>query len=63
MEHKGIHYQVVQTTHPTGFKWTVELQDGRTKTGGSLSRPMAIRLAMIAIDRALEASSKVPRDA
>src|SRR5438874_420826 len=37
MNHKGIQYQVVQTANPTGFKWTVNLDDNRIKTGVSCS--------------------------
>jgi hypothetical protein len=31
MVHKGIQYTVVQTAAPTGWKWTVQLPNGRTK--------------------------------
>ncbi len=56
MEHKGVHYFVVQTANPTGWKWTVELSDGRTKTGNeNFSRESAVRKAKIAIDKAVDA--------
>jgi hypothetical protein len=58
MEHKGIEYQVVQTANPTGWKWTVNLDEGRTKTGVSFSRGHAIFYAINAIDRAL---SELPK--
>jgi hypothetical protein len=58
VEHKGIQYQVVQTANPTGFKWTVHLDDSRTKTGVSYSRGNAIFHAVRAIDRAVSASAK-----
>jgi hypothetical protein len=57
MEHKGVQYQVVQTANPTGWKWTVELGNGRTKTGDTFSRVNGIRLALLAIDRAVATSS------
>jgi hypothetical protein len=58
MEHKGIQYQVVQTASPTGWKWTIQLADGRTRTGTSFSRGHAIFYAINAIDLALSASAK-----
>lgn len=61
MEYKGIQYSVLRTANPTGFKWTVELPNGRTRTGDSRSRPSAIRLAITTIDRALQASTKMTR--
>jgi hypothetical protein len=42
MEHKGIEYQIVQTAHPTGWRWIVYLDDGQTKMGVSASRHYAI---------------------
>jgi hypothetical protein len=53
MEHRGIQYQVVQTASPTGWKWTVQLADGRTRTGVSFSRGHAIFYAINVIDLAL----------
>jgi hypothetical protein len=58
MEHKGVQYQVVQTANPTGWKWTVQLAEGRTKTGVSFSRGHAIFYAINAIDRALSDQPK-----
>jgi hypothetical protein len=54
MEHRGIQYQVVQTANPTGWKWTIELAGGRTKTGASFSRGNAIFNAVRAIDNAIK---------
>ena len=53
MEHKGIQYRVVQTANPTGFRWTVEFDDNRTKTGTCSSRGNAIFKAARAIENAL----------
>jgi hypothetical protein len=58
MEHKGIEYQVVQTANPTGWKWTVQLPDGRIKTGVSFSRGHATFYAINAIERALSEKAK-----
>ena len=58
MDHKGIQYQVVQTANPTGFKWTVNLDDNRIKTGVSCSRGNPIFKAVRAIERALSASAR-----
>jgi hypothetical protein len=53
MEHKGVPYQVVQTANPTGWRWTVEFDDGRTRTGTSFSRGNAIFTAIRAIEKVL----------
>ena len=58
MEHKGIQFQVVQTANPTGFKWTVNLNENKTKTGVSSSKGNAIFQAVSFIDRALHALVK-----
>jgi hypothetical protein len=58
MEHKGIEYQVVQTASPTGWRWTIHLDDGRTKTGVSHSKSVAILDAEKAIGKALSAAPK-----
>jgi hypothetical protein len=58
MEYKGIQYEVIQTTNPTGWKWIVQLDGGRTKTGLSISREYAIFDATNAIEKALSASDK-----
>jgi hypothetical protein len=54
MEHRGIQYQVVETADPRGWKWTVQLTDGSTKTGVSFSRGHAVFYAICAIDLALK---------
>jgi hypothetical protein len=58
MEHRGIQYQVEETASPTGWKWTVQLADGRTRTGVSFSRGHAIFYAINAIDLALSEPPK-----
>jgi hypothetical protein len=55
MEHKGIPYQIVQTASPRGWRWTVQLDDDRTKTGTSFSKGTAIFQAVTVIDKALGA--------
>lgn len=52
MEYKGIQYDVVQTASPTGFKWTVQLDGERTRTGVAYSKAEAISTAERAIDKA-----------
>ena len=59
MQYRGIEYQVAQTADPIGWKWTVLLDDERTKTGAGYSRASAIALAQRAIDKAL--ASAEPR--
>jgi hypothetical protein len=58
IEHRGIQYQIVQTASPTGWKWTVQLDGGRTKTGLSCSEQYAIFDAANAIEKALSAVPK-----
>ena len=57
VEHKGVQYQVVETASPTGWKWTVQLADGRTITGVSFSRGHAIFYAINAIDKVLNGTT------
>jgi hypothetical protein len=58
MEYRGIQYHLVQTANPTGFLWTMHLDEKKTKTGVSFSRENAIFNAMRAIDKALGAQPK-----
>lgn len=51
MEYKGIEYQVVQTANPTGWRWTVWMDERQPKTGEGHSRTAAVALAQIAIDK------------
>jgi hypothetical protein len=53
MEHRGVPYQVVQTASPTGWKWTVEFDDGTTRTGITFSKGNAIFHAVRTINKAL----------
>jgi hypothetical protein len=54
MDHKGVAYQLVQSLSPEGWRWTVELEDGRRKTGVVMSRAMAIQHAINVIDKAIK---------
>jgi hypothetical protein len=42
MEYRTIQYQVVQTASPTGFKWTVHLDEVQTRTGVSHAMKSAV---------------------
>jgi hypothetical protein len=53
MQYRGIEYQVVQTANPTGWKWTIQFDSKRVKTGAGYNRTSAIALAQRAIDKAL----------
>jgi len=53
MQYKGIEYQVVQTANPTGWKWTVQLDATRTKSGTSYSMKFAALEAQRKIDKEL----------
>ena len=54
MEHNRVLYRVVQTANPTGWKWTVDLDAGRKKSGVAHSRESAILGAVRVIDRLRE---------
>jgi hypothetical protein len=59
MEHKGVEYLIVQTADPTGWKWTVHLDETRNLTGVSPTREGAVFQARRAIDQALPARPRV----
>jgi hypothetical protein len=59
MEHRGIEYQIVQTANPTGWRWTVQLNEYSLRTGTSYSKGNAIFKAVNAIDDALATVSQV----
>jgi hypothetical protein len=54
MQHKGVQYEVVETANPSGWKWTVQLADDRTKTGVSCSKAHAALYAINAIELTLK---------
>ena len=58
MEHKGLRYEVLQMTHPSGWKWIVHLSAIKTQTGFCRSKDVALFAATRAIDKALEAEKK-----
>jgi hypothetical protein len=58
MEYKGVEYEVLQTSNPTGWKWIVRLETGRHKSGISFSRPMAVTSAKHAIEKILKALAR-----
>ena len=51
MTYKGFEYSIVQTACPTGWRWTVQLDIERIKTGISYSKGNAIFQAVRAIDQ------------
>lgn len=56
MEFKRFNYTVVQTTHPTGWKWTVWLDEKRTRSGTAFSRASAVVFAQQAIEKIIKGS-------
>jgi hypothetical protein len=54
MEYRGIEYSVVQTANPSGWKWTVVLDEKKTRTGDSWSRAAAILDAEGTITKAIK---------
>jgi hypothetical protein len=63
MEHRGIEYQIVQTASPTGWRWTVQLNEYKSRTGTSYSKGNAIFNAVNAIDKALGIGSSLALEA
>jgi hypothetical protein len=59
MQYRDVEYQVVQTSNPTGWKWTVQFDGKRSTTGTGFNRIHAIALAQRAIDKAIKASMSV----
>jgi hypothetical protein len=57
MQHKGVQYQVGKTANPSGWKWTVQLTEGCTKTGVSYTRGHAIFYAINAIELTLKCAT------
>ena len=51
-------YSLVQTASPTGWRWTVQLDGSRSRTGESHRRETAISAAFAAIDTALKAAPR-----
>jgi hypothetical protein len=55
MQYKGVEYSVVQLTEGAGWRWEVELADGKSKSGVTpVSRAVAIKQAEHEIDRILK---------
>ena len=54
MQYKGVQYRVVQTANPTGWKWTVQLDATRTRSGTSYSMKSAVLEAERKIDKELK---------
>jgi hypothetical protein len=53
MQYKDIEYQVVRTANPTGWKWTVQLDAMRARSGTSHSMKSAVLEAQRKIDKDL----------
>jgi hypothetical protein len=58
MEHKGVRYELLQTAHPSGWKWVAHVSATKQTTGFSSSKDLAIHAAKRAIEKALEAEEK-----
>ena len=58
MEHRGKEFQVVQTANPSGWRWTVQMNAYRSRTGTSYSKGNAIFKAVNVIDKALAMGNK-----
>ena len=54
MEYKGVEYSVVQLTEGSGWRWELNLGEGKSKSGVTrVSRAVAIKHARYEIDRVL----------
>jgi hypothetical protein len=60
MEYKGIHFNVVQTSYPYGWRWTVLLDNGQTKSGTERNHAWAVNVALRVIT---EARAREPGEA
>jgi hypothetical protein len=58
MEHRGVRYELVQMTSPSGWKWIAHLGPTKMQTGFSRSKDIAAFAATRAIDKALKAATK-----
>jgi len=58
MEYRGSEYVVVQTANPTGWKWIVNIDGKRIKTGRGLNRALAIVCAEKIIDEYIRTRSE-----
>jgi hypothetical protein len=63
MEHRGFQYRILQTASPTGFKWLVELPNGKTKSGTAISRCSAMTRAVVTIEKVLKTCERMPCEA
>jgi hypothetical protein len=54
MEHKGIRFEIVETTNPCCWKWIIFLDAIRMRTGIALTRAEAVSDAELAIEQASE---------
>jgi hypothetical protein len=54
MEHKGIRFEIVETTNPCCWKWIIFLDAIRMRTGVALTRADAVSDAELAIEQASE---------
>jgi hypothetical protein len=61
VDHRGIQYQVVQTANPTGWKWTVQLDGKRPKTGKSGGRMWAVHCAKSAIEKVIQVRQRAEK--
>jgi hypothetical protein len=56
MEYKDFEFYVVQTANPPGWKWTVFLDETRTRTGRAPTRASAVVEAERLIDHFVKSS-------
>jgi hypothetical protein len=58
MDHKGLRYELLQTTNPAGWKWVAHISPTKQAVGFSSSKDLAAHAAKRAIEKALKAEEK-----
>jgi hypothetical protein len=58
MKYKDHEYTILQTANPTGWKWVIQLDQNRTKSGTAYNKMSAIKFAEFAIEKHLKRSGR-----
>jgi hypothetical protein len=58
MEYRGVEYSVVQVVGRVSWKWRIEIDSRQQIRGEGLSRADAIKAAILAIEKAMNARKR-----
>jgi hypothetical protein len=58
MEYRGVEYSVVQVVGRVSWKWRIEIDSRQQIRGEALSRADAIKAAILAIEKAMNARNR-----